>query len=299
MSLALACTSALLVFASNHPPVFVISEKGADDRRQHMTTMLGNAGIEFEFIDAFHVENGMVADDDVARTVGLGSLVAAGVTRDAPHNPIGDGPGFKTDAELGCALSHAFTLRLINERQLSRALVLEDDVGLHTQDGLADGGGEEDWHTVAGLVYDEFPRDHELVYLGWCLEHCEKTDVVSPHLWKPFRPLCTHSYIITSNGAAKLLKELEDAPRTIDHAFAGLVSNKRIAAYASSPALFVQQSDKFGSTNVARTVDVQKEFCLHGVAFNKGLQHLAQGDTMDAHTQFTHALSFQPGQLVV
>jgi GR25 family glycosyltransferase involved in LPS biosynthesis len=288
---------ALLVFASDHhhPPVLVISEKGADARRQHMTALLGNAGIEFEFVDAFHVESGVVAEEDLHRTIGLGALVAAGVTRDAEHDPIGDSPGFKTDAELGCALSHAFALRLVSERQLSRALVLEDDVGFHTQVGLVGAGGEEEWQDAVGLVYDEFPEGHELVYLGWCLEHCERTELVSPHLWKPWRPLCTHSYIVTADGADKLLEDLLAVPRTLDHAFAGMVSSRKIAAYASSPALFMQLSDKFGSTNVARTVDVQKKLCLHEVAFNKGLQVMALGDMMEAHTQFTHAISFQPG----
>jgi len=94
-------------------PVFVISLKSDSVRRKHIREQLEKLNFEFEFFDAF-------------------------IGRDYADNPAyyNEKKALKAEGrklragEVGCALSHNAVYRLIVERQLPYALILEDDAVL-------------------------------------------------------------------------------------------------------------------------------------------------------------------------
>lgn len=91
-------------------PVFVISLKSASDRRKLIREQLEKLNFEFEFFDAFIGKN---YADNPAYYNEKKALKAEGRKLRA--------------GEVGCALSHNAVYRLIVERELPYALILEDD----------------------------------------------------------------------------------------------------------------------------------------------------------------------------
>ncbi|WP_428768072.1 glycosyltransferase family 25 protein [Treponema sp. HNW] len=91
-------------------PVFVISLKSASERRSFIQNQLKNLNFDFEFFDAFI---GKDYASDPAYYNEKKALKAEGRKLRA--------------GEVGCALSHNAVYRLIAEKKLPYALILEDD----------------------------------------------------------------------------------------------------------------------------------------------------------------------------
>ncbi len=98
--------------SSHALPIFVISLKRRTDRLQHMQALLGARGLDAEFVEA--VDGTVLTLEQRARYDRRRALAVYG----AEMNP----------AEIGCHLSHLKVYRLIVERGLETALVLEDDI---------------------------------------------------------------------------------------------------------------------------------------------------------------------------
>jgi GR25 family glycosyltransferase involved in LPS biosynthesis len=222
-------------------------------------------------------------------------------------DPAGDAPGFKSDGELGCALSHAHLLSAFISNSSSsaaeHALILEDDVGLVLKDHAAKtkSSGEQDvaaWQERARRALKNPPPDWEMLYLGWCMEQCEAVELLTEGVLSAHYPLCTHAYAVTRTGAQKLLDHLLDSPKALDHSYASLIRKRRIRAYKLSP-LFEQQM-RFkstitpGLTGKAVSRHFNAVYCRHQVAFEKGFADLAKGDLISAHNSFETALAIQP-----
>jgi glycosyl transferase family 25 len=93
-------------------PIFVISLPGCEARRQPLLDALAGLGRPAEVILGVDGRNGLAAE----------------------HEPFIDRPGAERslgrpmrNAEFACALSHQLVYRLIEERGLAGAVVLEDD----------------------------------------------------------------------------------------------------------------------------------------------------------------------------
>ena len=95
-------------------PILVISLPDCTDRRERIARHLNDLSLPFEFLDAVDGRHGLPAECEplVDRESRRGSRAA-------------DGP--MTDAEFACALSHIQACRQVLERNLSHALILEDD----------------------------------------------------------------------------------------------------------------------------------------------------------------------------
>ena len=99
-------------------PCFVINLVHAVKRRAHMEEQLQAQGIQAEFIDAV---NGRQMSE-TERQSHLNSEKMKDI-------------GWKlSPAEIGCALSHLKVYKLMVERQLPYAIILEDDIELKNFD---------------------------------------------------------------------------------------------------------------------------------------------------------------------
>ncbi|KAI0044898.1 hypothetical protein FA95DRAFT_1561739 [Auriscalpium vulgare] len=178
-----------------------------------------------------------------------------------------------TPAKVACWHSHLQAIRAIANGDDSAALVLEDDVDM-----------ERDIDERLGGLWEALPKNWDIVYLGEtipsCLHgtplnaslgHCWSDESKHPALagvsppfsgysllapaWLTGRnlsslhpstsPKCTHAYVLSREGARRLLVHLRYPPfaysRAIDQAFAWLVESGRLRAFSVVPAVVVQR----------------------------------------------------------
>ena len=93
-------------------PLFVLTMRGDETRRAPLVHWLEAKGIEYELL--FGVDG----------RKGLGSEWEASIDRDRAEEKMGRAMG---DSEFACALSHQEAYRIVLERDLPGAVVLEDD----------------------------------------------------------------------------------------------------------------------------------------------------------------------------
>ena len=97
------------------PPVFVISLPASVDRRAHMRKMLDPLPLQYEFVDG--VDGKQLSAEELNQVY------------DEKTAEIYCGRGLCLE-EIGCYMSHVKAYEMISQRNISEALILEDDVYL-------------------------------------------------------------------------------------------------------------------------------------------------------------------------
>lgn len=93
---------------------------------------------------------------------------------------------------IGCMLSHFELYLHIIENNIDLCTIFEDDVFFHPK-----------WNELAPLFFEQTPKDFDVLFVG------NKTKVISGLSEINKMPcLCTHAYVITLNGAKKMLNSL-------------------------------------------------------------------------------------------
>jgi len=97
--------------------------------------------------------------------------------------------------ELGCLLSHMKLLNHIIDHKIELTTIFEDDIFFHP-----------DWENLYQHYYKLTPQDYDIIFIGNQLESCSVTPnteiITTESIW------CTHAYMITLEGARKLLKAI-------------------------------------------------------------------------------------------
>lgn len=106
-------------------------------------------------------------------------------------------PGIKFDnapsiGQRGCLLSHLKVLKHIIDNKILISTVFEDDVHFHPQ-----------WNELAPEFFKNTPKNFDIIFIGNQIGHPEK----KPRISKA-QCFCTHAYIITLQGAVRLLNSL-------------------------------------------------------------------------------------------
>ena len=152
------------------PPIWVINLQRSPHRRAYMQKQLESRGLTFEFVDA--VDGRLLTAEQ--RGLYSQSEAMAYYGREL------------SDAEIGCALSHARVYERMVERGLPELLVLEDDVEL----------GDEFWLLVQ--MRDMFPPDWEAINFA--------SDIGDP---LPFGPSVVGAYrLCRFAGRGELIRKL-------------------------------------------------------------------------------------------
>lgn len=109
---------------------------------------------------------------------------------------------FDSDGQSACSLSHVYLWQMMVEKSIPFASVFEDDVMFH-----------KDWQTLAPTYYEQTDHTRDIIYYG------------SQGAGTPNEPMitrksvfCTHAYIITQDGARRMLEHIRNKNRlfTID-----------------------------------------------------------------------------------
>lgn len=148
---------------------------------------------------------------------------------------MGSSPSFMrgnrlTAGERGCMMSHLGVWTRALQDGHSSVMILEDDVDTYV-------GGPE-LQTMLNKIYHILP-DFDIVYLGACMDACEKMEHLYENVYRTHRPICTHAYILSAKGITKMLQRLPFS-RPIDQEVAHAIKAGDLVAYRFFPSLFYQ-----------------------------------------------------------
>jgi len=128
------------------------------------------------------------------------------------------------------------------------ALIFEDDIDVENENH-----GKK-IKSMVHQVLKNFPEDIDIIYLDFCWEFCNSVVEYSDLFNIPLRPLCMHAYMVSRNGAMKILSLLPmEAP--FDTVIAKKIHNGEIRALSLKDQLL---SQKVGST-VSETRENMKQ----------------------------------------
>lgn len=182
--------------------IFVINLKKSTDRRKKMETISFNPifkQIPFNFIDAV---DGQIMNETNEPLLNLVSIY------NGWSEPFSGRT--MTKGEVGCALSHYKIWKNIIENNLERVLILEDDLIINENCNF---NNSDIISSIEKEIIENKQQNFDLLYLGRREINTPKTIIVnydneikvSEHLTKPFFSYCAHSYVLSLEGAKKLV----------------------------------------------------------------------------------------------
>jgi GR25 family glycosyltransferase involved in LPS biosynthesis/exopolysaccharide biosynthesis predicted pyruvyltransferase EpsI len=191
-------------------PIYIISLKNADKRRDNMRKLLQNH--HYSFFDAVNGKNLTQYENSLEKQF----IVDGKLNRN----------------QVGCFLSHIVLWDKISKEQ-EYAFILEDDVNLKINN-LDD---------FINRLYKM--ADFDLIFTGHCSEKEGKLvgDIDGVKIYESVFPRCTHSYLISKNGARKLLNYFGNNKSIlpIDEVIAIAIHKKQIKSYSLFPSIMDQE----------------------------------------------------------
>lgn len=203
-------------------PIFILTLKGDDERRKPLIDFLEAGSVSFEI--RFGIDG----------RKGLAKIYESMIDRDAARETLGRDMG---NGEFACALSHHHIYREIIDRDLARALILEDDAILGEE--FPKFLEHEDDHDFDLLVLDHRRAD---VFRGQSLHF--PSGQVAYRL--AFSPLLTTGYVVSNAGARTLLNESLPIAAPADWP----INIADMKSYAINPRIVDHPDVKTGSSHI-------------------------------------------------
>ena len=156
-------------------PAYIIYLESYKERKEYAYKNITEAG--FTNIQLFNAVNGKDSTD-IENTMNLF-------------------PGIKIDKEpnagqTGCLLSHLKLLKHIIDNQVLISTIFEDDVYFHPK-----------WKELAKKYFNYTPKNFDIIFIGNQIDEPKKYSKLNTA-----DCFCTHAYIITLQGAQRLLNAL-------------------------------------------------------------------------------------------
>jgi glycosyl transferase family 25 len=215
-------------------PIFVISLSDAVERRKPLLAQLRAFSLDFELFDAIDGRNGLPGPFE------------GQVDRQKTRLNMGRD---MSDGEYACALSHLAIYRLVLDRSLPGAIVLEDDAILQPAfEGFYCGGA----YSKADLISFDF-RPARI----WLFSNRRLTDEIEAGRLS-MCPALTTGYSITAAGCAYILENSFPLSRTADWP----CDITRIGALATIPRIVDHPPDDLPGSEIesARRVTVESGY---------------------------------------
>lgn len=140
-------------------------------------------------------------------------------------------------SEMGCSISHlslwdnifndSNKLKSEHESNVDKAIILEDDAMTYLE-----------YHKLLKLL-DNINGDPDIIYLGKCCDQCTRYEKIQDNIYRTYRPMCLHAYVLTRNGYNKIMNNISMV-ETIDTYLAKLIGSEKLIAYTFHPSIFVQ-----------------------------------------------------------
>ena len=190
------------------------------DRKQYMQQHLAEAGI----VDVVWVEN-----------YDKNNWCEAGIVKEYPKafDIMSIDNRRMRNAEISLALKHCWIVRDIFNNNYSSALILEDDVLLCPN-----------FISVFNNFKKELPEDWDCCWVGSCCNiHADATP--GKHVYLGHKSRCTHAFMVSYNGAKKMLPLLSSLDAPADHFYNKLILEAKLNNYWFEPSLVEQRNDMF------------------------------------------------------
>ena len=174
--------------------IFVINLPEDHERREAIEQQLNGLGLDYEIFPA--VRGKALAEAERAASY------------DEVWHRRNEGRD-ATPGELGCALSHIGIYRLIQERGISHALVLEDDAWLNPN--LP--------QLLAAIEAKKDPKRKEVILLTWFQSvRIKGFDTLWScyHSAEASSAVCTHGYVVSNAAAGAMLEVLFPVRHLVD-----------------------------------------------------------------------------------
>lgn len=248
-------------FIDAHDGVFVVTVTGYDDRQEHVTNELGAGNFEFVY---------GVDKSDVTKE----QLIADGIYDERRAIELSRGSKPMKIGGICCAISHSNVYRLMVERNISRALIFEDDILIR----------ERDDEKIRGAIND-IPPDAEFIYWDWSgaafrpwfgflkeqlyfMEHRVRYLKFNPTMIRNMYPrdynesfmiagrhYYADAYTLTLECAKKLLEMNTPVVQTADDVIMHASLNGKLTAYLSRTLFFEQRSNNINPSLPSLTGD--------------------------------------------
>jgi len=186
-------------YVLNQPAFVVHIEELSPERRDFFTNNIINAG----YTD-MKVFQGVNANDNIQLENCIKEFQNVNL-----HKDLGNG-------QKGCLFSHLKLYKHIITNKIPICTIFEDDVHFHP-----------DWKKLSSKYYDNTPKNFDIIFIGNQLDECKNN--INVPLINTLSTFCTHAYIITYQGAQKLLKYLlnwdynsKDSAKYVGHPLTGL-----------------------------------------------------------------------------
>ena len=195
-------------------PVRIINLETSTERRLHMQEQMATTGLDYRIVPA--VNGDLLSQDEVDEIYSENAILLRR-------------GGHLTPGEIGCAFSHIRLYREILDNDIEAMVILEDDIRVDKM--------------IASTIgqYRDFPKDWDIVFLGYRMRATslntvrgfpEKIGLKQPKGFGHIR--MTIGYIVSFEGASKLLRLTRDLHKPIDH----YTGNYRLLnTYIIDPAL--------------------------------------------------------------
>jgi len=190
-------------------PIFIINLKQDSKKKKQMQIQLDNLDLKAEFFEA--VNGNSLTQEEIDRVYQKNVAIRE----------------FKRElsrGEIGCALSHLSIYKKMIEQNIEKAVILEDDAVLC-----------KDFPEILQHL-EQLPEDAECLLFGYDAEIAKEIFLYTS-FWgskkyygkyrlKKFVKVAfgTYGYMITRQGAEKLLKKIKIIDKPIDHYTGGLDS---------------------------------------------------------------------------
>jgi GR25 family glycosyltransferase involved in LPS biosynthesis len=141
-----------------------------------------------------------------------------------------------SDGTIGCGLSHYAIWSYIVTNNLPWVAIFEDDIAGHIS--------SEELQKRTDIAFSMI-KDWDFLFLGKCIDRCDLYEKVDEGLYRTYRPSCTHAYIISNNGARKMLAD--KLYTGVDSQIVDGAWNGSLKTYTFHPSVFVQDIVKWSS----------------------------------------------------
>ena len=139
------------------------------------------------------------------------------------------------DGQIACALGHLDILNKFLKTNKKYALIFEDDIKIDDYN--------EKSTKIKNLI-NNIPPDADIVYFGYCFENCSNEYKYNKYFNKSVNPSCTHLYLVSRNGANKIINNIKPFKYGIDFHYIDLIKNKTLNSYSANNKYFDLTQDR-------------------------------------------------------
>jgi len=156
------------------------------------------------------------------------------------------------DGQIACALGHLDILNKFLKTNKKYALIFEDDIKIDDYN--------EKSTKIKNLI-NNIPPDADIVYFGYCFENCSNEYKYNEYFNKSVNPSCTHLYLVSRNGANKIINNIKPFKYGIDIHYIDLIKNKTLNSYSANNKYFDLTQDRDMDSEIDEKNSIKLKSC--------------------------------------